>query len=78
MKRLRGPKGTQVDVKVLRVEAGQPDTIDFRITRADIPIYSVDAAYLVDASTGYIRLNKFSADTPKELREALKNFRKRV
>ena len=38
MKRLRGPKGTKVDVTVLR----NPDTIQFRITRDDIPIYSVD------------------------------------
>lgn len=77
MKRLRGPKGTQVDVKVLRFDGMTvPDTIDFSITRADIPIYSVDAAYMVDAKTGYIRLNKFSADTAKEVREALKKLKK--
>ena len=45
MKRLRGPKGTDVDVTILRYEGGTPDTIDFRITRDDIPIFSVDAAY---------------------------------
>ena len=76
MKRLRGPKGTDVDVRVLRYDAARPDTIEFRITRDDIPIYSVDAAYLVDARTGYIRLNKFSADTPKEFRDALKRLKK--
>lgn len=76
MKRLRGPKGTTVDVGVLRRESGMPDdTISFRITRDDIPIYSVDAAYMVDGKTGYIRLNKFGADTPREFIEAAKKLR---
>ncbi len=72
MKRLRGPKGTDVNVKVLR----STDTVDFRITRDDIPIYSVDAAYMADPTTGYVRVNKFGAETPKEFREALKKLRK--
>lgn len=72
MKRLRGPKGTEVDVKVLR----QNDTIDFRIKREDIPIYSVDAAYMVDDKTGYIRLNRFAAETGEEIRKALKDLKK--
>ncbi|MCH5214909.1 MAG: S41 family peptidase [Muribaculaceae bacterium] len=72
MKRLRGPKGTEVEVTVLR----SPDTINFRITRAEIPIYSVDAAYMVNDSTGYIRLNKFSAETPAEVRKALADLKK--
>ncbi len=75
-KRLRGPKGTEVNVKVLRYDQQIPDTIDFLITRADIPIHSVDAAYMVDPKTGYIRLNKFSADTPKEMREAISKLKK--
>lgn len=76
MKRLRGPKGTKVDVKVLRRSNAQTDTVDFRITRADIPIYSIDAAYMVDPETGYIRINKFAADTHKELVEALTKLKK--
>ncbi len=76
MKRLRGPKGTKVDVKVLRRANAQNDTIDFRITRADIPIYSIDAAYMVDPETGYIRINKFAADTHKELSKALTDLKK--
>lgn len=76
MRRLRGEKGTTVDVKVLRRTSSRPDTIDFRITRADIPIYSVDAAYMVDPTTGYIRVNKFSAETASEVRKALKDLRK--
>ncbi|MCH5229551.1 MAG: S41 family peptidase [Muribaculaceae bacterium] len=77
MKRLRGPKGTKVDVKVLRRAQAVSDTIDFRITRADIPIYSVDAAYMVDDKTGYIRLNRFAAETADEMRDALKDLKKK-
>lgn len=76
-KKLRGPKGTQVDVKVLRRSSGKSDTIDFRITRADIPIYSIDAAYMADPKTGYIRINRFAADTPKEFEEAVRKLRKK-
>ena len=76
MKRLRGPKGSEVDVTVLRPSQGIYDTIDFKITRADIPIYSVDAAYMVDDKTGFIRLNKFAADTGDEVEKALKKLKK--
>lgn len=77
MKRLRGPKGTKVDVRVLRRNAGKADTINFTITRADIPINSVDAAYMVDPMTGYIRLSRFSAETTKEIRNAIKDLQKK-
>ena len=76
MKRLRGPKGTEVDLKVLRKNAGVSDTINFRVTRADIPIYSVDAAYMVEPGIGYVRVNKFAAETPKEFREAVSKLKK--
>lgn len=72
MKKLRGPKGTVVDVTVLRGN----ETIPFRIVRDDIPIYSVDAAYMVNDNTGYIRLNKFASETPKEMRKALEDLKK--
>lgn len=75
MKKLRGPKGTDVDVTVLRRSGASTDTIDFRITRDDIPIYSVDAAYMADPKTGYIRLNKFSAETAQEVNTALRDLR---
>jgi len=76
MKRLRGPKGTNVDVKVLRSNAGMTDTVNFRITRADIPIYSIDAAYMVDPKTGYVRINRFAAETQKEFVKAVKGLDK--
>lgn len=76
MKKLRGPKGSDVNVKVLRTQDSKPETIDFTITRADIPIYSVDAAYMVDPKTGYIRVNRFAAETAKEVQNALKDLKK--
>lgn len=75
MKKLRGPKGTDVDVTVLRRNGAKADTIAFRITRDDIPIHSVDAAYMIDGKTGYIRLNKFAADTPEEMRTAISDLK---
>lgn len=77
MKRLRGPKGSKVNVNVLRRAAGKSDTIDFTITRADIPINSVDAAYMVDGKTGYIRLSRFSAESGNEIESALKDLKKK-
>lgn len=77
MKKLRGPKGTKVKMKVLRRSFGKPDqTIDFVVTRDVIPINSVDAAYMADPTTGYIRLNKFAATTPDEFRKAVAKLRK--
>ena len=73
MKRLRGPKGTVVNVKVQR--HGVPSLIDFNITRNDIPIYSIDASYMADPTTGYIRVSRFAEQTPKEFSEALTELR---
>jgi len=69
MKRLRGKKGTTVMVKILR--RGVKDLIEFKIVRDKIPTYSLDASYMLDAETGYIKLNRFAATTHKEFLEAL-------
>lgn len=76
MKRLRGPKGTQVNLRVLRRSAGATDSIDFRLTRADIPIYSIDAAFMADPVTGYIRISRFAAETKNEFISAIKDLKK--
>lgn len=73
MKRLRGPEETKVDVGVLR--KGSKEPIAFRITRAQIPIYSIDASYMVDGKTGYIRVSRFAATTHDEFVEALDKLR---
>lgn len=74
IKRLRGPKGTVVNVKVKR--RGEPELIEFRITRDNIPIYSVDAAYMADDETGYIRISRFAQDTHEEVAKAMARLKK--
>ena len=50
---------------------GKKELIEYTITRDKIPIYSVDASYMLDNETGYIKLNKFAATTEKEFTDAL-------
>ncbi len=66
---LRGPKGTLVEARVVR--HGVADTLEFRIVRDKIPMFSLDAAYKVDKQTGYAKLNRFMATTNDELQKAL-------
>ncbi|MCI0450229.1 MAG: S41 family peptidase, partial [Chlorobi bacterium] len=68
-KKLRGPKGTKVTVSVYR--AGMPELIDFEITRDKIPLYSVDASFMVTDEIGYVRVTRFSANTYDEFSKAL-------
>jgi carboxyl-terminal processing protease len=74
IKILRGPKGTKVRLKILRKGVAEP--INFVVTRDDIPVYSIDAAYMADPTTGYIRLSRFAESTPDEITEAMKKLRK--
>lgn len=69
-KRLKGEKGTPVDVKVLR----DNELMDFRIIRDKIPIYSVDASYMLDKTTGYIKISRFAATTIEEFEAAVKKL----
>jgi len=67
-KKLRGPKGSEVTVTIRRPE--QAD-FDVKIIRDEIPLYSVSAAFMIDDSTGYIFLNRFSGTTSDEVEKAL-------
>lgn len=67
--RLLGDKGTKVLVGVKRGNSN--DIIDFEITRDKIPIYSVDASYMANENTGYIKLNNFSSTSISEIRKAV-------
>ena len=69
MDRLKGPKGTHVDVGIRRGKA--KELIHFDIERDKIPIYSLDASYMVDDRIGYIKVNRFSKETMGELHDAL-------
>ena len=73
-KKLRGKKGTKVTVKVKRGNA--KDLITFKITRDKIPLYSVDASYMLDSRTGYIRISSFGAKTYDEMMQALDKLNK--
>lgn len=72
MRHLKGPRGTKVEVSILR--KGSPDLIDFVITRDIIPTYSLDIAYMVNDSIGFIKLNTFSATTYTEFKEGLEKL----
>ncbi len=74
MTMLRGEKGTRVDLRVLRTN--EPGLLDFSIIRDKIPINSLDASYMLDDKTGYVKLNRFSATTTDEFSEAIKGLKK--
>jgi carboxyl-terminal processing protease len=69
MKTLRGPKGTQVKLGILRAGVNEP--LSFTVTRGDIPVHSVDAKFIIEPNIGFIRVNKFGETTYKEFIAAL-------
>lgn len=72
MRRLKGPKGTQVKLGISR--QGEKGILHFTIVRGDIPIKSIDAAYMITDELGYVRVNKFGETTYPELLIALASF----
>ena len=70
---LKGPRGTVVNIKILR--SGQKELLPFEITRDKIPIYSVDVAYMVNDYTGYIRINNFAMTTYEEFMTGLRELK---
>jgi carboxyl-terminal processing protease len=66
---LRGPKGTEVVVSILRNK--ETELIDFNIIRDKIPQYSVDAAYMINDEIGYIKIIRFASTTYEEFREKM-------
>lgn len=69
IKLLKGKRGTQVNVSVHR--RGVEDLIEFTITRDKIPMTSLDIAYMITDTIGYIKISRFSATTHKEFVDAL-------
>ncbi len=69
LKLLRGNKGTKVEVGIFR--RGETDLLNFTITRGEIPLYSVDVSYMLDAKTGYVKISKFAKTTHKEFQQAI-------
>lgn len=74
-KRLRGPKGTDVKIQVLR--KGNRKPFDFTITRNKIPTVSVDVNYMVNSNTGYIKVSRFANNTFDEFKTALTGLKKK-
>lgn len=73
MRLLKGPKGTKVNVGIKR--QGVKRELAFNIERDKIPIYSVDAHFMVDESIGYVKVNRFARTTMQELRDALADLK---
>ena len=71
---LRGNKGTSVNLKIVR--KGESLPLDFTIIRDKIPLYSLDAAFLLSKETAFIKLSRFSATTFEEYQSAMKNLEK--
>ena len=67
--KLRGKKGSKVKLKIKRLTTGK--TLNFVVTRGDIPVNSVSASYMIDKNTGYIKVDKFGRTTYDEFLNAL-------
>jgi len=72
MKRLRGPKGSKVNLTIVR--RGVQDPLVFTVKRDKIPILSLDASYMIQPKIGYIRVNRFGATTAEEFKKAMKGL----
>jgi len=70
---LKGPKGTEVKIEVIRKNVEEP--ITFTIIRDKIPQFSVDASYMVTPDIGYIKVNRFSQTTHSEVKDAVSKLK---
>ena len=76
MHALRGPKDTQVTIGVVR--SGTPEVLSFTITRGEIPVYSVDAKFIIEAKgekIGFVRVNRFGENTYNEFMLAMTSLK---
>lgn len=69
MKRLKGEKGSKVKLGVYR--PGEKELLHFTVVRGNIPVKSIDAAYMINDKVGYVKVNKFGETTYPELLIAL-------
>jgi carboxyl-terminal processing protease len=72
MRKLRGPKGTEVGVGVRR--RGYPELIKFALTRDEVYIPTVPAYFMIDDTTGYIRMQDFGENTDRDVKHALRDL----
>ncbi len=71
-KYLKGKKGTKVVLSVMR--RGIKELLEFTIKRDKIPIFTVDVGFMIDKTTGYVKINRFGAKTYDEFKTQLKNL----
>lgn len=67
--RLKGEHGSKVNLKIYR--RGEPKLLEFKVKRGEVPIKSVDAAYMLEEDLGYIKVNRFAESTYKEFKKGL-------
>src|SRR5688500_7434515 len=73
--KLRGPRGTAVAVSLRR--AGYKDLLNVKVLRDEIHMPTVPATFMIDATTGYVRMSEFGENTDQELGQALASLTKR-
>ncbi len=73
MRRLRGPKGTIADLRIVR--PGIKDQLKFKVKRDKIPVHTVDATYMIRPGIGYIRIGSFGATTYNEFMESMEKLK---
>jgi carboxyl-terminal processing protease len=74
VKQLRGKKGTTVNVSIRR--KGVNEDLPFSIIRDKIPLYTVDASYMIAPGTGYIKLNRFGEQSAREVLQGIEKLKK--
>lgn len=74
MRRLRGPRGTKVELGIKR--RGVPNLLKFTVTRAKIPVKTIDAVYMIRPTVGYVRIGSFGATTYGEFMTAVDSLRR--
>lgn len=75
MNHLRGPKGSDVRLKVIR--KGESEPLTFVVTRDNIPLHSVEASFIAAPRIGYIRITRFAETTPTEVANAIVELKKK-
>jgi carboxyl-terminal processing protease len=71
--KLRGPRGSEVKIEILR--RGVPKPLAFQLRRDRIPTYSVDASYMIDKEIGYIKVTRFSESTYEEFKNSISSLK---
>lgn len=72
-KKLRGQKGTKVKLSIIRY--GMKEPLEFTVTRDKIPLYSVDASFMMDNEVGYVKVSRFAGTTYDEFITAMNKLK---